>query len=317
MNKLIFYLIAFVFILYGCDQNENTQLQNVELSEIENVTIQNSTMNPNEISAKVENGVLIFKTSEDFQKARQFVSNSNFNEVQNWYNDLGHESLESHLYTLYDQINTMETEEEILDFVNSNRDHIRINGEYDEREVVPTIDLFENTFSNKHFEFVVGDTKVNLFDFEPIPTNGRSCSNPFEVEYTVNKSGCKRDRRAKMKASAGIFPSFATGVRVDMLQNKMKLWGLRKRACIWVQYRTDCFFHQRPLMTSEFAGATFSPPFNIPTATGCLDCYSHTMKAEVSVIVPPNASPVDIISAYGIGTTRGIGANDIELICND
>lgn len=265
------------------------------------------------IPFSVENGVLKFPVFEDYIKMKDFVIQMPAQEVNDWFLSNGLVNLESKYYSLYDELNLLEKEEEIITFVENNPKYLSIEeDEHGEKEVTSTTELLQNYFANEDFIYMINDEVIDIrTHFKTEEVQMRSCGNPQEVIFTVNPSGCKNDRRAKLKIKAVVETGDLSG-SFDMLENSMQLRGQRKRGCIWMNYNTELDIKLDAAMTSMVDLTTLSDP---PTGVfGCETCYRVIITAQEDVFRTGN-TPV-ILSAHGAGTTRGIGNNFVTLDCN-
>lgn len=302
MKKItLAFMAAFLVLLNACNKNELDPKVSTE-----NITEKT-------IDMRVEDGILTFATEADFAAVFEEVAYKTSEDINAYFAEKGFDNLASKYDALFDQINTID-EDEIVGFVRNHPKYLSLkdlpNGE---QEIVRTSRIFEDVFANEDFIYQIGDEVKDVRTIQANqPQTLRNCNNPHIEEYIRNENGCSKDRKAILEARVLATPNWSR----TNIYFYMELRGQRKRACIWSDYKTQLDFVGHNHTIQALINGTTS-------LTGTLGSgiHSHYNANEIRIwagaSVPATGSPAtaSISSALGQGTTRGIGANVVEINC--
>ncbi|MGB1206288.1 MAG: hypothetical protein ACPG5B_11610 [Chitinophagales bacterium] len=326
MKKLLFFpcffLVFSLFFLSSCSK-ESTSV-NTELEELnqQRTAVSSPNIQFTYDDIIVENGMIYFEDEEKLSHFLSFVRQ--LDDMNAWFDGLEAEknfnSLRKHYENMLDEINEMESETELLDYVATHNKYWYIDEtDADNKELLQKYDLGIHYFlANKNLNYMLNnkletlpEAKETSFLSEKI--NG--CNTGFvEAIGIKNVKWCKNDRRVKLslrivmpnQTNFGIEAGYETFLR-----------GQKKVSCIWVNYKTNLEWRNvsAEVQPSFPNGNPLNPVsriMNTPNRTGSNTYFISNTIFDLFVKPVGITTSVDIddvlfATAYGEGSSTGVG----------
>lgn len=147
-NKILIYVIVFVGVFTSCTKDSEL---NLEVNKTQKIS-QNSM---SDIEYSVDNGIILFKSSEDFYSLSEEISKMTNDEVLQWEEANSFVSLNSEVENVFEMLDSCKTYEEYENILDMNKDIVKIE---DKAEVAVLESYFYPRIINREGFFIVGRT---------------------------------------------------------------------------------------------------------------------------------------------------------------
>lgn len=290
----------------------------------------------------VKNGMLSFSSQKLFEETREMITHMSEDELNIWEADLGFMSLRTKQNKVLDELDMVDTDEEVYSILSENPNLFQIvEDRNQEPELAEIVDdkvytaladingmyVVENTtykvlkdvvlvadnenyeqllkVNDNNFDEYKNESWLKIIEDEPNNRLKSSCSECGVTDITVDviKNKSWCKNDRKVKLTAKV-----DGKQYDFpteykIKATITVRGYRKRGCVWVIYKTDLYYEDVAMQVYTSQG-TFS--FNFP------DGYkSDTRKLEktetVATISGGYQGVYNFKDIYASASSRGVG----------
>ena len=312
-----------MFFLSSCSKESTNVSTELEALNQQRTAVSSPNIHFTYDDIVIENGMIHFEDEEKLSNFLAFVGQ--LDDMNAWFDGLeaakNFSSLRKHYQNMLDEINEMESEAELLDYVAAHKKYWYIDDtDADNKELLQKYDLGVNYFlANSSLNYMVNnklkilpETKEMPFLDEKMDGCNTGC---VEDIYTKNVAWCKNDRRVQFKVTTGL--SYQTNFGVETGYETF-LRGQKKVSCIWVNYKTNLEWRNvsaevRPSFPNGNPLIPETRIMNTPNRTGSNTYFISQFVIDLFVKPAGVTDEVDdedvlFVTVYGEASSTGIGS---------